>query len=371
MWRRGPGLTVVMMVALAMLAAGCGDDDAGTQPQNSNPVIAALTVDFPVVQPGNVCALACTASDPDDDALTYHWECAEGAITADGAAASWTAPATGGTCTLTVTVTDARDGSAARSVTVEVVAATLLVQTKDGLVAADFTGGGFLLNDLNTKVEVLGTRIFQMGYPRVYEIDHQGETINTVPCADPEVEGHNFFMLPDAGFAFVTNWSDSVFFMDASGALEFKGPLPEISENSLQCVYGRVVGNRLILSETGTDKLAAFDLDTFEGSIFREFPGRGWLGALAYDDGMFYLAGCTLIRKFTETGEPADLCNVEQGCWTGLAWAGGYLWGVINFEGKLYRIDPVTGDVVTILEGLDYPQDLEFLPVVLEEPAGP
>ena len=82
-------------------------------------------------------------------------------------------------------------------------------------------------------------------------------------------------------------------------------------------------------------------------------------------------AGSTLLRKFTETGEPEDLCDVPDGCWTGLTWAGGYLWGVINSEGGLYRIDPATGEVVTILDGLNYPQDLEFLPVVLEEPAQP
>ena len=371
MWRHGPGLTVVMMLALVMLVAGCGDDDNGTQPQNADPEIAALTVDFPVVQPGAVCVLVCTASDPDSDSITYQWECAEGSITADGDAATWTAPATGGTCTLSVTVTDARDGSATQSVTVNVVAGTLLVQSKDGLMAADFTGGAFTLNPTLAKVEVLGNRIFVMSNRGYAEVDHQGEIINTVHCPDPEVEGYNFFMLPDAGYVFVTNWSDSMYFMDASGTLEFKGPLPETSPSELQEVCARTVGNRLIISETGTRKLAAVDLDTFEGSIFREFPGRGWLGSLAYNEGTFYMTGCSLIRKFTETGEPQDVCSVEQGCWTGLTWAGGYLWGAINFEGKLYRIDPITGEVVTILEGLGYPQDLEFLPVVLEEPAGP
>ncbi len=361
---------VLYLVLVLGLVFGCGDDN-GTEPETEPPVINGLTADFPVVQAGDTVVVRCSATDPEGEDLTYSWLCSAGTIAGDDTTAVWTAPDAGILCTITVTATDPAGGKASETVSIQAVAGTLLAQTRDGLIAADFTGGSFLLNELNTKVEVLDTRIFQMASHRIHEIDYLGQIINTVNISDPDVGGYNFFMLPDAGFVFISNGPDSTYFMDATGSLEFRGVLPETSPGSLQEVYGRVVGDRLIVSETGTYKIAAIDLATHEGTILKELPGRGWLGSLAYHDGVFYVAGSTLIRKFTETGDPEDLCVSDEGNWRGLTWAGGYLWGVINFEGTLCRIDPNTGEIVTILEGLDYPGDLEFLPVVLEEPAQP
>ena len=88
---------------------------------NKAPEIASLTPSATVVGPGGSCTLTCTASDPDeDDILTYAWSATAGAITGTGSSATWTAPATEGTYTISVIVSDDKGGTATESCDIEV-----------------------------------------------------------------------------------------------------------------------------------------------------------------------------------------------------------------------------------------------------------
>jgi hypothetical protein len=65
---------------------------------------------------------------------------------------------------------------------------TLLVKTRDGLVATDASRTRFVLNPSNAGAEVLGDRISLVGSGRVTEIDHQGQVL-TVVSSNPHVSG--------------------------------------------------------------------------------------------------------------------------------------------------------------------------------------
>ena len=79
---------------------------------NTEPVITSLTADNTTVSPGGTVLLTCTAEDDDDDdSLTYSWECTNGSLVPNGSTATWTAPGSPGTYSISCAVTDGNDGS--------------------------------------------------------------------------------------------------------------------------------------------------------------------------------------------------------------------------------------------------------------------
>jgi alpha-tubulin suppressor-like RCC1 family protein len=91
---------------------------------NSAPKITGLTASTDRVEPSESVTLAVTDTDADDDARSYAWT-ATGGTFANGNTANptWTAPASEGTYTLSVSVTDGKGGQAGISLKLAVVAA--------------------------------------------------------------------------------------------------------------------------------------------------------------------------------------------------------------------------------------------------------
>jgi hypothetical protein len=91
---------------------------------NGAPYFTSLVASTSWVPVGGHAALGVTATDPDGDTLTYTWSATggtyDGAGTATGPSATWTAPATEGSYTLTVDVADGRGGTASLSLTITV-----------------------------------------------------------------------------------------------------------------------------------------------------------------------------------------------------------------------------------------------------------
>jgi hypothetical protein len=87
---------------------------------NQPPVIDSLTSEFEQVRKAMASAIECTASDPDDDELSYTWSASGGNISGEGPAVTWVAPNTYGTYTITVTVTDGGGGQATEKIDIAV-----------------------------------------------------------------------------------------------------------------------------------------------------------------------------------------------------------------------------------------------------------
>jgi len=64
------------------------------------------------IWPGESTTITVTADDGDGDPLSYTWSANGGQLTGTGATATWTAPSTGGSFTISVTVSDGRGGQA-------------------------------------------------------------------------------------------------------------------------------------------------------------------------------------------------------------------------------------------------------------------
>jgi len=88
---------------------------------NKPPIIAGLTADAIWTLPSGSLQVACNASDPDGDGLSYEWTASGGNITGTGATVNWTAPETVGMYDVTVVVTDGYGGSDTRTLPISVV----------------------------------------------------------------------------------------------------------------------------------------------------------------------------------------------------------------------------------------------------------
>lgn len=87
---------------------------------NRAPSIADLAGDAGWTLPAGAVQLMCTASDPDDDELTYEWTPEGGGISGTGVAVNWTAPEEVGLYYITVVVSDGHGASDTRTLPITV-----------------------------------------------------------------------------------------------------------------------------------------------------------------------------------------------------------------------------------------------------------
>lgn len=363
-------LIVLSLVAVVLPVFGCGDET--TSPRSRGPSISSVAAEPDAVDPSGVSTITCTATDPDGDDLTYTWQADHGAISGSGATVTWTAPLLEGTYDISVTADDGDGHSASDTAQVEVLGGTLLMKTRSGLIAVGMDGSSFVLYNALVNVEVVGTSIF-IGPSDVRKINYTGQVIGG-PGRPPEVSRvTDFTMLPDGGVAFGENWTDSVFFVDPDGVFLEAVQLPEASSMN-QNMHGVVVGDDLIISETGSRKLARINLSTYEVSVFKDLSQlSGWLGDIEYLDGTYYLTQWESLHEFTETGDPVELVHFGDGSILGVAVVGtsAFVAGRNETdpnEGMIYRVDIPTGTVEVFVQGFHDPYEIEYLPVALTAP---
>jgi hypothetical protein len=107
-------ITLIAVAALLLLASSC------TTPPNSQPIVTSLEAETEWVVPLGSLQVVCTASDPDDDELSYIWWASAGEIAGGGTTITWTAPASEGSHNVTVKVIDGQGGEAMDSVAISV-----------------------------------------------------------------------------------------------------------------------------------------------------------------------------------------------------------------------------------------------------------
>ncbi|HPT14442.1 MAG TPA: hypothetical protein PK796_06590 [Bacteroidales bacterium] len=100
-------LFMLLLATIVMISASSCKKD-----ENGNPVISAVVVNPATVNANGIVSIAVTATDPDNDALTYAYTVTGGAISGSGPSVNWTAPATAGAHSVTVVVTDGNGGQA-------------------------------------------------------------------------------------------------------------------------------------------------------------------------------------------------------------------------------------------------------------------
>jgi len=112
--KRYLGITVIALATVLVLISSC------TTSTNNQPIIASLEPEAERVVPLGNLQLVCTASDRDGDELSYEWSASAGGVSGNGDTVTWTAPASEGSYSVAVAVTDGHGGEVMDYVTITV-----------------------------------------------------------------------------------------------------------------------------------------------------------------------------------------------------------------------------------------------------------
>jgi hypothetical protein len=294
---------ITVLLAATFGLTGCGDDGAG--PGNSSPVISSLVASADTVDPTALVTITCTAADGDGDPLSFAWDAATGEISGSGATVQWTAPTQAGFHWIRLEIADGNGGVAADSLRIAVNGGFFLAQTHSGLTKVTLEGTKSLFFDTSGQAEVLGQRIFVGPGGNIVELDSEGNVVATVTRPPGIPWATTFVVLPDAGFAFVQNDNDSIYFMGPNGSLVAAGSVVSPTPSGLQNTAGVVVGNTLLMGDTDAYAVCAYDLATHEGWVFRDFVPQDLRPTdIDYYDGTFYFSGIDVkIHRFIDGGD--------------------------------------------------------------------
>lgn len=100
-------ILLILLAVLSLSFTSCKKEAS-----NKAPSIASVVVNPGSVNANGMVSVSVTATDPENDALTYAYTVTGGSITGTGPSVTWTAPSTAGAHSVTVTVSDGNGGQA-------------------------------------------------------------------------------------------------------------------------------------------------------------------------------------------------------------------------------------------------------------------
>ncbi|MCK5173844.1 MAG: hypothetical protein KAR47_10665 [Planctomycetes bacterium] len=254
--------------------------------------------------------------------------------------------------------------------------ATLLVTEQSQLSKVGFNGHSRSLFGDPGPARVMRTEIFVLRNQQVVVSDKFGNECRRISVPKEVLYANEFVVIPDGRLAFLDNRNDAIYFINAKGEHLKTVAFNDKPDDHWQNMDGVVVGSRLVISENGHNQLIAVDLSTYQVSIFRDLKDlRGWLGAITYADGEYYLCQSKAIYTFSENSEGIKkIASTPEGNITGIAHAQGRLFVVVNgmsnikerslaakyrtTQGVLYEINRKTGEAKIVKDGLNYPDSV-------------
>jgi len=104
---------LVMSVLFLTACSSPVDSETTIEPKpNQNPKVVSVIAEPASLSPSGQSQITVTATDPDNDELTYSYELSSGKISGSGKAVTFTAGTVPGTAYINVKVTDTRGGTA-------------------------------------------------------------------------------------------------------------------------------------------------------------------------------------------------------------------------------------------------------------------
>ncbi|MCF8364298.1 MAG: hypothetical protein K9H16_00860 [Bacteroidales bacterium] len=237
----------------------------------------------------------------------------------------------------------------------------LIVSAYDGVYKVDKYGNSSYFSSGCYDIEIFDNYIYTLTSDYVKKYSINGNLIASIPIASQVDYKIAFVVIPNQGFAFLDNQYDKVYFTDFNGNYITEVSMPNANSASLQNVKGIVVNDKLIVSENGNNGIISIDLNNYSTGIFKDFSNlQGWLGAVGYSNGTYYLCQATKIHSFTNNSNPSLITTVPNGNLTGISIDGAIAYASINFENRVIKLDLNTGTYSNFITGINKPDDIEI-----------
>lgn len=236
------------------------------------------------------------------------------------------------------------------------------------------------LADKPELVSSFGSKVYVQRGLSVVSYDAMGKEMQSFPIPLQVRGSVNFTVLPDERFAFFDNVKDVISFVDKDGVCVETVSIVDKPSDQMQQMYGIVVDGKLIVSENGNNQVLAVDPSTYEVTVFRNLKKlKGWIGAIAFSEGRYYICQAQNIFSFTEdSNELTKVATTPVGAITGIVAREGRLlvsvngesrisrnmdagWAKKSYQGALYEVDPASGVVRLLRDGLNYPDGVMLL----------
>ena len=258
--------------------------------------------------------------------------------------------------------------------------AQLLVAEKDAISLLQLsTQTASLFCDRPGRVEQSRNQIFVSSRRYLTVLHLNGTVLRQIPLPKEVPYFINFTILPNNAIALLNNNNDKVYFVDSEGKYLKTIDILQKPDRHLQNMHGIVVNNSLLISENGHKQIVQIDLSSYDVSIFRDLSHLGgWLGAIGYNKGTYYVCQAKKIFSFTKEADVLQpVAELPEGNITGIVINDNKAYLSVNGVGKAMRIDPkkkftiaagavyqvdlITGHISVVKEGLKYPKDLALL----------
>jgi hypothetical protein len=215
------------------------------------------------------------------------------------------------------------------------------------------------------NVEVNDGRIFTTNDNSIKEVTIQGRLIKTIALPKEVDNFLDFIVIPDIGFALLSNTLDMVYFIDKNGAFLEQVKIPNAEEGTAQNMDGVIKNNKLIISENGNSEIIYIDLSTYETGIYMDLSILGGsIGAFDYYNGIDYIGQRKKIYRFTGSTFPTLVAELPDNNITSIVAHRNFLFATINFADKVKKINLETGNYEDFITDINYPIDIElfFMP---------
>ncbi len=233
--------------------------------------------------------------------------------------------------------------------------------------------GVWMMNELGERapflslasrdLEVYEGKIYVHNGHDVSVYDQLGNLVRSVTIDSQVDYPYKMVVLPGEQMAFLDNTADLVSITNSAGALIKVISLTGApADASAQSVNGIVVGNTLVISETGNGILVGIDLGTYKWSVFRDFQHlSGWLGDIDFSEGSYFMVQARNIYAFGDQEGETLLAEMPEGNNIDIAVLGNFAYVTSNFGNKVFRVNIQNGSYEVISAGLNYPQSIELV----------
>ncbi len=238
----------------------------------------------------------------------------------------------------------------------------VLVSDRRGVFRVDADGSIRQLSARVQAIDVCEGNLFALQDGTIQMLDaDNGKPRHTVSIPEEVAYHLDFVVLPDLSFALLDNQNDAVYFIDYDGEFQRKVKLTG-PDSHWQNLNGVVVKDALILCEDGNKRILRLDLSADDVSVLRDFSDlHNWLGAIDYDNGLYYLCQSRRCYTFTEKDAAKPFCILDQGVISGMAVRDGAVFLADRQSGAIYRINRKERRPEVFQTGFSKPNDIDIL----------